>query len=397
MRSLSHAIAKLAGLLGGRFDIDRNDINVLIKAPLAIMHLVFIGIGKYIYMGMALVALCVEFVTRFHMHLANSALNQPHHVAELSLKQLSVTSAVTLALGGAATLQHMNHQADDIKAHLRWWKRSPQVLIKFLSSFEFYRCALILFTGLWGLSAFRAVSLILNIPSDDDSINLVNAAHRQAAYDLYNIQGWFLYDLLFFVVPVTLMLVSIVHHRLNNRPVILAGIEPPEERIHQSFGIHNHAAVLTVCVLTLLSLCAWYRAGILDRYMIAFTKDHSQLAPDKQLASCLWASHDPETNYACLLTWNKALEARLAQYDLITEQRTLPSNRAAFALDRMNWRARELDAPLTTFTRSSEPGDKMDALLTRGQAIETRLAAPIVAFSSPVAIPSRSARKHGHS
>jgi hypothetical protein len=395
--TIRHSIKRLATW----FRTSTDDIETLATAAEMIADAVLSGLSKFIYVVMAAIALCVEYVTRFHMHLANSALQQEHHVAELSWKSVSVLSIVVTSVGGLATVSPwlqkrfiqfvefvkprfgIRKDIRDLERRARQVAHSPRVVIEFLSSFEFCRCLLILFTGLWGLAAFHSVSTILNIPSDDGSIILLaNHARRQAAYDLYGIQGWFLYNFFFAFLPSVFVVISLIRrYRSKGR-----GYRP-------IFGLQHHAAAVTAGVLLLLALNVWYRVGIIPRYFIA-VKDHfHERLEDKYLSSCLFNSHAPEEDYACLLDWNRTLEQQLNRLDAAVETRILPKNKAPFDETRNEWRAQELDARIRAFAQYPEPYEKTLALMLRGDAIETQIAHLNMLIAAPVSHPSLANRR----
>lgn len=240
--------------------------------------------------------------------------------------------------------------------------------VAFLTTLEFSRCLLQLTTGLWGPSAFDAADKILSLPSRDSLFGIplmlpvwiLSEERREAAFTLYQTQGFYIYTLFFGLFPLAVFVNTLwaATKRLFRNIKRLFKDDPvKEETILQR---NTAARFVFSCGLLLLTSTVAYRTGGLGRYMIVAQSYFQSTATDKILGSCLLASKSYVTDETCIQEWRAKWEAELAVvYDQVT--RALPSNqRSQFKQREDAWRRTEVPS-----MSAASPNDDLSARIAQ--------------------------------
>jgi hypothetical protein len=352
VRFLLLIAAVLAKTFAGYLQTTGNEILLLASYLPRAAKSILQHLGSFVYTVMAFLAVCMEAITRFHLHLARVAIETPKPETEVSFAKLSVVSLAFLGIGLIASLSALLHEWTN--KLIKVWT-APGSCVAYVTSFECFRSVLLLLTGLWGIEAFQFGSLFLNIPSNASLADRADGALR-----LYQIQGSGYYNLLFAILPLSFIAISFIDHERTKRS------KAPTAPM---FGLHHWASVTAAVTMLLFSLTVWGRMGIVQRYALSFSYHFRDNPLDRQLSSCLWQSSSNQSDYQCLLTWKTQLSQVLEQEFATLDPKLSKQRRLIVHKQKDEWQKNEVDAAIAAFYSSNDPAQKFEILRSLGENI----------------------------
>jgi hypothetical protein len=362
-RQVADWIGGHAEILAERFEMSHHDALELATWLSVVVSRISRWFSTRLFFVMGSTVALVRTFTDLHMFLANHQLHVPVSGIRLPWLVNAGFTFIPPVLGMIA----------DLRSRVNKDPRKIGTAIRFITSLEFARCLLLLTCGLWGAQAFEAAQEILKIPSNDTiqgvpillPLGLFSAPARAAAFTLYEIQGVYVYLLLFVVLPGFVLLCAFwckLKTKIFRRPFV-----PP------IFGLASKAGILSSVWLLLLSSSVAYRTGAMGRYATAGVMHFQREPLDKGLSDCLLGSHGPVTDSNCIQVWERGWDLELQETSRQVLLALPPKYRSQFLHDQQVWRKREVDPSRLPADGHVSLKEKQTILFNQGTNIRRRV------------------------